>query len=533
MTPLVQSYWPAAPGGSGEDLTIGDLLRSRAEAWPDALALEEIDLRGEPSRRWTYADLLSDAERLGRALANRHKPGARAAIYANNVPEWVLFEFASAMAGLTAVTVNPASQKRELRYILKQSRAEAVYCVEEFRGNRLRAIAEQASAEIPAIRHVIDLGDRSALLDGEDRGVLPAVEPGDLAQIQYTSGTTGFPKGALLKHRGLVRNAADFMERLGLRAGDINMHVMPLFHTAGCGLNCLGAIAVGAKILLPPMFDAALVAEVIERERAGFLLAVPTMIVGLLAEAAKGRDLTSIERISSGGAIVPPDLIARVADTFGATIQIIYGQTECSPGITLGHHDDAWADRTTTVGLPLPNVEVAILDPQTSAILPVGEQGEICTRGYHLMAGYNDNPEATAKAIDAEGWLHTGDLGRMDSRGYVSITGRVKEMIIRGGENLFPAEIENAILEHADVGEAAVVGVPCPEFGEQVACFMRPANGRRPDIAELRSFIRERLSPQKTPKYWLWIEAWPLTGSGKIQKFKLAEQFVAGEHSPV
>lgn len=532
MTPLTQSYWPAAPGGASEGLTIGDLLRRSADRWPAAEALTEMLANGEAARLWTYSQLLADAERLGRALASRHLPGARIAIFANNVPEWILFEFGSAMAGLIAVTVNPASQKRELRYILEQSRAEAVYCVEEFRGNPLHAIAEEVRSDLPAIRYVIDLADHRALFDGEERGVLPPVKPDDLAQIQYTSGTTGFPKGALLKHRGLVRNAADFMDRLGLRAGDTNMHIMPLFHTAGCGLNCLGAIAVGAKILLPPMFDAALVARLIERERARFLLAVPTMIVGVLAEAAKGRDLTSIERVSSGGSMVPPDLIARVAETFGATIQIIYGQTECSPAITLGHHDDAWADRTTTVGQPLPDIEVAILDPQSGAVLAIGEQGEICTRGYHLMAGYNDNPEATAKAIDADGWLHTGDLGRMDARGYVSVTGRVKEMIIRGGENLFPAEIENAILEHEAIGEAAVVGVPCPEFGEQVACFMRPSGERRPEPPELKAFIRERLSPQKTPKYWLWVDQWPLTGSGKIQKFKLAEQFVSGGHSP-
>jgi fatty-acyl-CoA synthase len=232
----------------------------------------------------------------------------------------------------------------------------------------------------------------------------------------------------------------------------------------------------------------------------------------------------------SGGAMVAPELINRVRAAFGPTVQIVYGQTECSPVITMVWHDDELADLTGTIGQPLPNMDVAILDPKTGAVLPIGEQGEICTRGYHVMVGYNDNPEATAKAIDADGWLHTGDLGRMDSRGYVAITGRVKEMIIRGGENLFPAEIENAMLEHEDVGEVAVIGVPCPVYGEQVACFMKPKGGRRPDRAELKAFIRERLSPQKTPKHWLWVDQWPLTGSGKIQKFKLAEQFARGEH---
>jgi fatty-acyl-CoA synthase len=529
VTPLTQSYWPAQPDGAVEPLTIGDLLRRSAGRWPDARALAEIGADGEAYRRWTYSQLLMDAERLGRALASRHAPGARVAIYANNVPEWVLFEFAAAMAGLVVVTANPALQKRELAYILAQSRAEAVYCLESFRGNPLREIAAAACEKAAGCRTIVDLRDPAALFDGADMGTLPDVRPEDLAQIQYTSGTTGFPKGALLRHHGLVRNAADFMERLGFGPGDMNFHVMPLFHTGGCGLNCLGVIARGGTILLPPLFDPHLMTKVIERERVRFTLAVPTMIVGLL-EAGEGRDLTCLERISSGGAIVPPDLIARVSACFGATIQIVYGQTESSPGITLGRHDDTLADRTHTVGQALPGVEVAILDSNGGVILPVGEQGEICTRGYHLMAGYNDDPEATAKAIDPEGWLHTGDLGRMDSRGYVTVTGRVKEMIIRGGENLFPAEIENAILEHAAIGEAAVVGVPCPEFGEQVACFMRSSDGRKPEPGELKAFIRERLSPQKTPKYWLWVDEWPLTGSGKIQKFKLAEQFVAGEH---
>jgi fatty-acyl-CoA synthase len=210
-------------------------------------------------------------------------------------------------------------------------------------------------------------------------------------------------------------------------------------------------------------------------------------------------------------------------------IQIVYGQTECSPGITTAWHDDAVEDLTGTIGQPLPGMEVAILEPGSGRILPVGEQGEICTRGSHLMAGYNDDPAATARTICPQGWLHTGDLGRMDPRGYVRITGRVKEMIIRGGENLYPAEIENALLEHEDVAETAVVGVPCPVFGEQVACFMRPSGARRPDAEELRAFLRARLSPQKTPKHWIWVDAWPLTGSGKIQKFLLAERFVRGD----
>lgn len=528
---LTQSLFPAVREQPLEPVTIGDLLRRRADAHSATIAIKELDRDGGAGRTWTYAELQRDAERLARALASRHRPGARIAVYANNLPEWVLLEFASAMAGLVLVTVNPSYQKRELKYVLEQSRSEALYTVTEFRGTPMRAIADEVCGEVPAIRHRILLTDHAALFDGEDRGTLPAVAPGDVTQIQYTSGTTGFPKGALLHHHGLVQNARDIMARFGLGAGDMFMHVVPLFHTTGCAIAVLGTIDAGATILLAPMFDPALIVRAIERERPGFLLAVPTMLVALADEAERSRrDVSSFRRIMSGGAMVAPELINRVKAVFGPTVQIVYGQTECSPVISMCWQDDALEDLTGTIGQPLPNIDVAILDTKTHAVLPVGEQGEICTRGYHVMAGYNDNPEATAKAIDADGWLHTGDLGRMDQRGYVRITGRVKEMIIRGGENLFPVEIENAMLEHPDVGEVAVVGVPCPTYGEQVACFMRPSGERRPDAAELKAFIRQRLSPQKTPKHWIWVDQWPLTGSGKIQKFKLAEQYVAGEH---
>jgi len=523
---LTESCFPAVRDGPVEPITIGDLLRRQARAHADTVALKEVGSDGAIGRSWTYARLLADAGRLGRALASRHPPGARIAVYANNLPEWVLLELGCALAGVTLVTVNPAYQKRELKYVLEQSRSEAVYYVEEFRGSPLKAIAEDACAELPAIRHRILLTDHVALFDGEDRGALPAVAPGDVTQIQYTSGTTGFPKGALLHHHGLVQNARDVMARLGLGPGDVFMHNMPLFHTTGCAICVLGIIDAGATMLLAPMFDPAMIVKVIERDRPGFLLGVPTMLVALVDEAVRsGRDVSSFRRIMSGGAMVAPELINRVKAVFGPTVQIVYGQTECSPAITMARHDDALADLTGTIGQPLPNIDVAILDPKTAAVLPVGEQGEICTRGYHVMVGYNDNPEATAKAIDGDGWLHTGDLGRMDERGYLAITGRVKEMIIRGGENLFPAEIENAMLEHEDVGEVAVIGVPCPVYGEQVACFMRPSGSRRPEPDELKAFIRARLSPQKTPRHWVWVEQWPLTGSGKIQKFKLVEQF--------
>jgi len=527
---LTESCFPAQGGPAPEPLTICDMLRASASSAPDRPALKELGYDGQVGRIWTYAELLADSERLARALASRHAEGARVAVYANNVPEWVLLELACGLAGVTLVTVNPAYQKRELKYVLEQSRSEAIYYVASFRGNPMQEIADAVCDEIPAIRHRILLTDHAALFDGETDGVLRKPKPSDPVQIQYTSGTTGFPKGALLHHHGLVRNGIDSMERAGARAGTIFVHHMPLFHTTGCAILVLGGLGLGATMLLAPMFDLEMVVEVMERERSEFILGVPTMLVALIDEVRKsGRDVSSVKRIMSGGAMVAPELCKQARAVLGAPIQIVYGQTETSPVITQCWYDDSLEDLTGTIGQPAPHVEVSIRNPATNKVMPVGEQGEICCRGYLVMTGYNDNPEATAAAIDGEGWLHTGDLGRMDERGYVKITGRVKEMIIRGGENIFPAEIENAMLEHDAIAEVAVVGVPDEKWGEQVACFMRCKGGERPDDASLKAFIRERLSPQKTPAHWVWVDAWPLTGSGKIQKFKLREAYEQGE----
>ena len=527
---LKTSCFPAHGGPEPEPMTIGDMLRASAASAPERIALRELGFDGKVGRSWTYARLLADSERLARALASRHAEGARIAVFANNVAEWVLLELACGLAGVTLVTVNPAYQKRELKYVLEQSRSEAIYYVESFRGNPVKQIADEVCDELPAIRHRILLTDHASLFAGEDVPLTRMPQPGDPVQIQYTSGTTGFPKGALLHHHGLVRNGIDVMTRAGVVAGYSFVHHMPLFHTTGCAILVLGGLGVGATILLAPMFDPVMIVEVMEREKTDFILGVPTMLVALIDEVRKsGRDMSSTKRIMSGGAMVAPELCKAARTVFGAPIQIVYGQTETSPVITQAWYDDSLEDLTQTIGQPAAHVEVSIRDPGTNAVLPVGAQGEICCRGYHVMTGYNDNPEATAAAIDAEHWLHTGDLGRMDQRGYVRITGRVKEMIIRGGENLFPAEIENAMLEHEVIAEVAVVGVPDELYGEQVACFMRCNGGAKPDAASLKAFIRERLSPQKTPAYWIWVDQWPLTGSGKIQKFKLREAYERGE----
>ena len=339
----------------------------------------------------------------------------------------------------------------------------------------------------------------------------------------------GFPKGALLHHHGLVQNAIDAVARGGISSGDNFVHNMPLFHTTGCAVMALGGLAANATMFLPPAFDPAVTVKVMEREGSQFILCVPTMIVALIAVVrATDADVSAVKRLMSGGAMVAPQLCKDALEVFGAPIQIVYGQTETSPVQTQTWYEDSLEDLTQTIGQPVPYTEMSIRDPQTNAVMPIGEQGEICARGYHVMLGYNDNPDATAAAIDEDGWLHSGDLGRMDARGYLRITGRVKEMIIRGGENLFPVEIENAMLEHPAIDEVAVVGVADEKWGEQVACFIRSDSEHTFKPAELKAFVRERLSPQKTPAFWILVDDWPLTGSGKIQKFKLAEQFAAG-----
>jgi fatty-acyl-CoA synthase len=530
---LSESYFPAQGGEPGRLTTIGAMLRASAAAAPDRPALKELGYDGEIGRVWTYAGLLHDAERLARALATRHAEGARVAVYANNVPEWVLLELGCALAGVTLVTVNPAYQPRELQYVLEQSRSEAIYHVAEFRGNPMGEIVKTVCDEIPAIKHRILVDDHDALFAGEHEGELRAPAPLDPVQIQYTSGTTGFPKGAVLHHQGLVQNGYDAMVRGGAEPGDVLVHHMPMFHTTGCAILVCGGLSVGVTMLLAPLFDPDMIVRVMARERAKFVLGVPTMLVALIDAARRtGADMSSVERVMSGGSMVAPELCRQAREVFGAPVQIVYGQTEASPLITLAWYDDSLEDLTGTIGQPIPHIEVSIRDPHTNDVVAVGSQGEICARGYLLMLGYNDNPDATAAAIDADGWLHTGDLGTIDSRGYVKITGRVKEMIIRGGENLFPAEIENAMLEHDAIAECAVVGIPDDTWGELVACFMRAAGADRPDDASLKAFVRERLAPHKTPAFWIWVDEWPLTGSGKIQKFKLRESFERGEVQP-
>lgn len=528
---LSEAYCSAQADTEYRERTIEAMLRERVSAHPEAMALRELLADGSIGREWTYAALLADAERAGRALVSRHPAGTRIAIMGGNCPEWVLVQLGAAMAGLTIVTVNPSFLAREVRYVLEQSGSAAVYYQPNVRGSALRPIVDEAAAGLAAADYVIDIEDHGELFAGENDGDLRETNPHDICMIQYTSGTTGFPKGVLLHQHGLVQSNYDVFTRWGLKEGQTVTCPFPLFHTAGSAVCVLGVLANGATLLLVSVFDPVAVAKAIEREKPEVLGGVATMIFAII-EAAKatGTDVSSVQTVVSGGAMVPPELNRAAQEVFGVPILIVYGQTETSPAITAAWPTDTGAELTETIGQPCSHMEVSIRSPNDNSVCAVDEQGEICMRGFNMMVGYNDNAAATAETIDADGWLHTGDLGSMSARGYVKITGRVKEMIIRGGENLFPAEIEAALLEHPALAEVAVAGAPDEKWGEIVVAFMRLADGAdRPSDDELKAFIRERLSPQKTPAHWVWMEEFPLTGSGKIQKFQLAESFAKGE----
>ena len=529
---LTESYVAGPTTPAVRDVTLGQLLEQAARAAPERIAL--IAGHPEPAlrRQWTYRELHAEAERTARALLTRFKPGERIAVWAQNLPEWVMLEFGAALAGMVLVTVNPGFRARELEYVLKQSRAAGVFVVHAFRGNPMLETVGEVAPHCPELREIICFDDwASFIAAGNDRKIaLPTVKPTDPVMIQYTSGTTGFPKGALLHHRGLANNGADTAERMGIAPGDVFVTTMPLFHTGGCVCCVLGAVSKTATQVLVEAFEPGLVLELFATYRGNAMLGVPTMLVAMLEHPSfASSDLSSVRAICSGGSTVPAALVTLLEQKLGAPFTIVFGQTECSPVAAQTMTTDTIEDKAGTVGLPLPNIENKIVNPNTGETCAIGEIGEFCTRGYHVMLGYFEMPDATAAAIDADGWLHTGDLCAMDARGYCTVEGRLKDMIIRGGENIYPRELEELLFRHPKVGEVAVVGLPHEKWGEEVAAFIRPAPGATIDKEELSAYMRASLAPHKTPKHWFLVEGFPLTGSGKIQKFKLREFWTKGE----
>ena len=530
---LTTSYSVGSDEAELRDLTLGDLLAWAAETTPDRLALVAGVAEPGARRTWTYAELHAASLRTAHALLRRFEPGERVAVWAPNIPEWLTMEFGAAMAGLVLVTVNPAFREHEVEYVLNQSRAAGIAVYPSFKGNPMLATIEQIRPRCPELRDVIRFDQWDAFVDsGSDPSpILPNVDSTDPVMIQYTSGTTGFPKGALLHHRGLVNNAAHTMDRIGVRDGSVSITMMPLFHTGGCAMCVLGAVSKRTTQVLVESFDPGLVLELIETYRCEAASTVPTMLVAMSEHPNFATtDLSSLQRLSCGAATVPTALATTFKDRCGVTFTILFGQTECSPVASATYPTDSTSDMAT-IGAPMPHVEVKIADPLTGDTQPIGKVGEFCTRGYHVMHGYFENAEATAAAIDDDGWLHTGDLSAMDSRGYCTIEGRLKDMIIRGGENIYPREVEEVLFAHPHVGEVAVVGLPDQKWGEEVAAFIRPAPGERVDKNELFAYVRQHLAPHKAPRHWFAVDVFPMTGPGKIQKFKLRQMTLDGELS--
>ena len=526
---LSQSYFGAIQDMPVDQHTIGELLASVASTHGKEEALVEITQNGKVGRRWTYEILYQNSLRLASALASRFRKGAHVVVWSPNSPEWLLMEYGAALAGLVIVTANPSIQEKELRYILEQSNAVALFLIDEFRGNPMAEIGAAAIQGNTKIQEITNLNDHRNLFQKENNNTdLPVVKPEDPAQIQYTSGTTGFPKGAVLSHKGLVNNAKFYASRCGVTEVSTWINIMPMFHTSGCGMVTLGCLNTRCRMILVSMFDPKIVLSLIETFHADIILTVPTTALVILEEQESNpHDVKSLRVLSCGGANVPPEMIRRIQKSFGCYFSTLYGQTEYCPVITQHHLTDKIEDICYTIGQPLSQTEVSIQAIDTRKILQIEEVGEICVRGPSVMLEYFGNPEATNQTIDGEGWLHTGDLGKMDSRGYVNITGRVKEMIIRGGENHFPAEIENILREHEDISDVAVVGIPDEKWGEVISAFIR-FYGNPKSETELKKFCRSKISPQKTPYIWIAVESFPLTGSQKIQKFKLRDNYQIG-----
>lgn len=516
------AHWRADDRVAIVDLTVGDLLRRAASEAPDVVALVEGVKNPQERRRWTYAELERESETLARALVSRFEPGSRIAVWANNIPEWLFLEFGIGLAGMTLVTVNPSLRSAELLHVLRDSEASGIFLLREYRGASMQDALENVRGQLPDLREAIYFDQLDAFgLSGDTHAALPRVSATDVAQIQYTSGTTGSPKGAVLHHRGLTNNTIlSYGQTFDLQRGESWVNVMPLFHTAGCVLNTLYPVWALATHVLVPNWEPELHLELIASERSIGIGGVPTMLQALLAHPSlDALDFSSLRAALSGGAPVDPGLIQRVERRFGVPMSLVYAQTEASPVITATALEDSSQDRSETLGRPIPGIDVKLVNLDTGNTVEFGEVGEIWTRGFHVMTGYLG--DVGAGTIDTDGWLHTGDLATMDDRGYCKISGRLKEMIIRGGENLYPWEIEQAILTHPDVVDVVVVGLPDDYWGEVPVAVIRSATELPGDVLE--EHCAPLLARHKVPRRWVWMTTFPQTATGKILKRELRE----------
>lgn len=558
------SYWQAEDDGiSLLEMTAGHLLDQRAAELPDREALVYStypEFGGALDIRWTYREYRDRVNAVARGLmALGLQKGEHIAVWAINLPEWPLLELAASKAGLVLVTVNPVLRGHEVEYILKQGDVAALFFMARVRDHdclaTIRAITtpgaqhgEVSSAVLPKLRYISLLGAFPAgLLDEAWRPALfretiaagehtsmqalherqSSVQPGDPAQILYTSGTTGFPKGAVQTQHAILNNGRVFALRWGVQQGERICTAMPFFHAGGCVLGILAALGVGGTLHPLIAFDPLKALQVLSSERCSRFGGVPTMLIAMMQHPEFASfDLTALQSVVSGGSPVPVYLMEQVKERMGANATIVFGQTEASAAVTLTLQDDSFELKSATVGVPMPHGEVKVIDPITGDAVPCGERGELLCRGYLVMAGYYNMPEKSAEAIDSDGWLHSGDLATMNAQGYLNIVGRLKDMVIRGGENIFPLEVEEFLIRHPKIADVQIVGVPDKFFGEELLAVVVPRQGEQLTEADLRDYCKGQISHQKIPRYFQFVESYPLTASGKVQKFILRQQAI-------
>lgn len=524
---MPQLSYSRGPHLALRDETIFEALAEMAARHP---AGEALVVRHQ-NARLSYRELKDRVDETARGLVGLGlKPGDRIGVWASSCVEWVLLFLACARTGIVQVNVNPAYRSQDLGFVLRKSRIKALFLHCQDARAHYRQILEEtiAGRQLP-LEHAVYLDEHSwtsMLADGVD---VPATEikPHDVCNIQYTSGTTGSPKGVLLTHHNILNNGWIFAKWMQLSPQDRCCNCFPLYHTAGCVLGILTCLTSGATLILPAsQFDAGKTLEAVEAERATALLGSPTMFIAQLGHPEFKRfDLTSLRTGGMGGAPCPIEVMKRVVEEMHCPdMMVIYGQTESSPLISMSRSDDSLERRVETIGHAISSIEVKIISPATGETVPVGMQGELCTRGYHVMKGYDEEPEATRKTIDAEGWLHTGDLATMRPDGYLGITGRAKDMIIRGGENIYPREVEEFLYSHPKVMDVQVVGLPNARWGEVVLAWIRLKAGQTCTEKEIQNFCQGKIAYFKIPEHVRFVDAFPMTVSGKVQKFIIRDR---------
>ncbi|MEU5310957.1 AMP-binding protein [Streptomyces sp. NPDC021562] len=538
MTSQEPSYTHGTDGTALLGDTIGANLDRTAAGWPDREALVEV----ASGRRWTYAELTADVDRLAQALlASGIAKGDRVGIWAVNCAEWVLVQYATARIGAIMVNINPAYRTHEVEYVLNQAGIRLLFASLSHKSSDYRAMVEEVRGRCPQLRETVYVGDRSwdALVSrgtsgsGEElRSRAAELSCDDPINIQYTSGTTGFPKGATLSHHNILNNGYFVGELISYTEQDRICIPVPFYHCFGMVMGNLAATSHGACMVIPaPSFDPKATLEAVQQERCTSLYGVPTMFIAELnLPGFASYDLSTLRTGIMAGSPCPVEVMKRVvAEMHMAEVSICYGMTETSP-VSLGTRiDDDLEHRTGTVGRVLPHLEVKVVDPATGITRPRGTAGELCTRGYSVMLGYWNEPERTAEAVDPGRWMHTGDLATMREDGYVEIVGRIKDMIIRGGENIYPREIEEFLYGHPAVRDVQVVGVPHETYGEEVlACVIPHDPAAPPTVDELRAFCAGRLAHYKVPSRLQILDDFPMTVSGKVRKIELRERYATG-----